>query len=326
MISKNLNKQNADNDNATILSNVKTFDVRNIIFSAPNIGKIPDSEMSYKRVFISAKNADKSIGDLVISTPEVFSYGPSENINQTTKATDGYKMPLCLFSKTGATEDEKDFVDFFNKICDKCKDYVVENREELECYDIESKSDLKKLNPLYYKKEKGKIVENVGPTLYAKLIVSKPKFNKDKTLKEPEKIVTSFYNMRSGEKLDPFSLMNKYCYTKAAIKFESLYFGGGKVVLQVKLYECLVRSINGGGLKRLFELPESVSQVVDESELNQNTQNNSGSLFQSLMIEDDKSETGSIQDEEEETMTIEPEPELPKRIVKKGAKPKKVLA
>ena len=35
-------------------------------------------------------------------------------------------------------------------------------------YDLES-ADLKKLNPLYYKKEKGKVIDGSTPTLYPKL-------------------------------------------------------------------------------------------------------------------------------------------------------------
>lgn len=312
------NKRKADTEeNTTILSNVKTFNSKNIIFSDLVVGKIPNSELTYNRVMISVKNPDGSIGDLVISTPEIYSYGPQVNLNITTKQPDGFKMPLCLFSKTGATDDEKQFVDVFNAICDACKNYVWDNREILELYDLESPVQLNKMNPLYYKKEKGKKIEGAPPTLYAKLIVQKPRYNKDKSLKEPEKIITNFYHMKTGEKLDVSILMEKPCYTKAAVKFESIYFGSGKVILQVKLYEALVKPIMSNAPKRLFEIPEPETTLRDESTL-------SGSLLQNTFNPlDEEEEVGSVVDESELVIAEpEPEPEPVKKIVKKGAKPK----
>jgi Protein of unknown function (DUF2738) len=309
-------KRKADTEVNTLLSNVKTFNPKNIIFSDLNVGKIPNSDLTYNRVMISVKNPDGTVGDLVICTPEIYSYGPSPNINLTSKQPDGFKMPLCLFSKSGATEDETQFVDVFNAICDTCKNHVWENKEELELYDLESPVQLNKMNPLYYKKEKGKKVEGAPPTLYAKLIIQKARYNKDKSLKEPEKIVTKFYHMKTGEQLEVQELMEKPCYTKAAIKFESIYFGSGKVILQVKLYECLVRPIMSNQPKRLLSIPEPETELRDDSLT-------SGSLLQNTLVLDDDEEQGSVIDETEVLTIPEPEPEpTPKKIVRKGAKPK----
>ena len=111
-------------------------------------------------------------------------------------------------------------------------------------------SDLKKFNPLYYKKDRGKIVEGTGPTLYAKLIVSK----------KHDKIVTMFYD-NDGEAIDPMTLHGKYCHVNAAVKIESVFIGN-KISMQVKLYECEVK-LADTGMKRLMKRPPAQSVVVN---------------------------------------------------------------
>ena len=157
---------------STQLISADSYDTSRMRFSEPIEGSIPDSVISYKRVNISTVNDDGSIGELVIPTEELYSYGVSENKNMQTGNVDGYVFPLVLYNKNGASESEKAFVNTFNNIVEKCKDYLIDNKDDLGQYDLE-RNDLKKLNPIYYKRDKGKIVEGSPPTLYAKLIVKK---------------------------------------------------------------------------------------------------------------------------------------------------------
>ena len=62
------------------------------------------------------------------------------------------------------------------------------------------------------------MIEGSGPTLYAKLMVSK-KLNK---------IVSMFFG-KDGNTVDPLNLMGKYCWVKAAIKIESIFIGNSKI-------------------------------------------------------------------------------------------------
>ena len=121
---------------------------------------------------------------------------------------------------------------------------MLENRDEIERYELEE-SDLKRFNPLYWKKEKGKIVEGMGPTLYAKLIYSK----------KSDKILTLFSDSHDNSDVDPMSLFGKYCFTEGAIKIESIFIGN-KISLQVKLYEGVVRRLDQG-MKKLLSRPTS---------------------------------------------------------------------
>ena len=92
----------------TMLTNVSTFDVSNMIFSEPVTGSIPDStpKIEFRRINIMTKNPDGTVGDLVLGTERLFSFGVSENKSQETGKVSGWTMPLCLHSRDGATQSE----------------------------------------------------------------------------------------------------------------------------------------------------------------------------------------------------------------------------
>jgi hypothetical protein len=250
------------------LVSASSYNVKNMIFSEPQVGNIPGGSISFKRINIQTKYEDGTIGDLIIPTSEVFSFGIGETTDMATKALNGYSMSLALWNKNGATEEEKEWTDTFNSVVEHAKKYVLDHKDDIEKYDLEP-ANLKKFNPLYWKRDKGKIVEGSGPTLYAKLIVSK---------KEGIKITSIFYD-EQGNTLDPVSLIGKYAHVKAAIKIESI-FVGKDVSLQVKLYEAEVRLIQTG-MQSLMRTnrptPQKlVSSATTESRPLQNTVDEDG--------------------------------------------------
>ena len=279
---------------ANQLVSASGYNVKNMIFSDPQVGNIPGSTISFKRINIQTKYEDGSIGDLILPTSEVFSFGVGETTDMATKALNGYMMSLALWSKNGVTEEEKDWTDTFNAIAENSKKYVLDHKDDIEKYDLEP-ANLKKFNPLYWKRDKGKIVEGTGPTLYAKLITSK---------KEGIKINSIFYDAE-GNSIDPLSLIGKYAHVKAAIKIESI-FVGKDVSLQVKLYEAEVKLIQTG-MQSLMRTnrptPQKlVTTVATESRPLQNIQQD--------------------EDDDEETVEEPPKPVVPvvKKIVKKVIK------
>jgi len=270
----------------TQLSQPSGYDIKNTIFSEIIPGSIPNSQIHYKRIMITTKNPNGTTGELILPTPRVFSFGVSENKDMVTGKVNGYVLPLCLWSRDGPTKDEKAFSTTFDKIIEKCKDHIIDIKDELEQYDLERR-DLKKLNPLYWKKDKGKVVDGTGPTLYAKLIVSKKR----------DKIMSMFFD-REGEELNPLDLKGKYCYVNGAIKIESIFIGN-KISLQVKLYEAEVK-LAQVGMRRLLTrkkpiriLTESkqLSSMSESSDNSENIDDSEGSL------NDDSDSSGS--DEEE---------------------------
>ena len=225
-----------------------------MIFSEPMLGEIPDSKpkIEFKRINIFTRNEDGTEGELIIPTERLYSFGISENTSQETGKITGYTFPLYLWSCDGATKEEMTWTDTFNSIVECCIDHLIDNREELDRFELE-RNDLTKskggLNPLYWKTEKvvdkksGKTilrrVPGRGPTLYVKLVFSK----------KQDKFLTQFYDL-DGESVEADTLMDKHCYAKSAVKIESI-FVGSRISLQIKLYEAMVEP-SKSGMKRLL--------------------------------------------------------------------------
>ena len=223
--------------NHTQLTNFKDYDVNRLVFSNPEVGNIPGSvsKLTFKRIRIATKNPDGTIGDLVLATPpDLMCYGLQEQTDPATGVINGYQFPLVLWNRNNPTDDEKAFTTTIHKICDACKEHLVKARDTIEKYDLEL-NDLKKFNPLYYKMEKGKIVEGKGPMLYIKTLTSK----KDGTIK----VHTIFTDGETNEVISPMDLMGKRCYVRGAIKIESIFIGT-KISLQLKLFEAQVKVID----------------------------------------------------------------------------------
>lgn len=286
------------NERSNQLTNVENYDVKRIIFSEPQNGSVPNTLISYKRINISTLNKDGSVGDLILPTEELFSFGVSENISADTHKVNGHVLPLCLWSKDKPKPAEKAWTDTFDKIIEHCKSYLIEHRDDIQQYDLDM-AFLKKLNPLYWKKDKGKVVEGTGPTLYAKLISSK----------KHNKILSMFFN-QNGESIDPLTLLGKYCYVKAAIKIESIFIGKN-ISMQVKVYEADCRLMDNG-MKPLMNRPKNTGRMLTGNE---------EKVEMSSDIEDDNlnnnnhsqpARTGSLNNSD-----TEEDPKQPVKVVKK---------
>ena len=287
----------------TQLTSAIGFNTNNVKFGKININKIPNSPLTYKRIDIQVKNPDGTMGELIIPTERVFSFGFQENKGLDGETVNGYVLPMCLWNKDGATPEEKNWSDTFNAIVDKCKEYIIENKDKLEQYELEL-SDLKKLNPLYYKREKGKIVEGAGPTLYAKLIISR----------KHDKIMTMVFDETTQQPIDPLEILGKYCFTKAAIKFESIFIGN-KISLQVKVYEAEVGLLDGGMRRLLGGSKLSTTSIVKHT--TQYSDNSEEEVQEESPVEQEASEDEIVDENVDET----PSPESPPK--KKGRRTKK---
>lgn len=300
------------------------YNVSNMLFGKPRDFSIPNSTggagVSFKRVQIGTRNPDGTTGELMLQTTNrLFSFGVSPNVNMTTGKTDGYTLALCLTNMDSPSNDEKQWVDTFNKICDHAGDHILKNRDEVGKYELE-RADLKKFNPIYLKKEKGKVVDGASPILYAKLLQDK----KNKS------IATIFYD-KYGRSIDAMTLLSKQCYViSGLIKIEGIFIGS-KVSLQVKLYEAEIE-LKEQGIKRLLK-PSMENMMDSMSTLSMAPQSVSSQVVsQNEVVEEDNvSEKGSIKgsDDEDDEVNEPPAPvrdpsppvpapsKLPRRIAKK---------
>lgn len=306
---KILRKQNTmSNSGYTQLIDPSNYDESQMIFSEPVSGSIPGGgpSISFQRINISTQNPDGSTGELVIPTGRLFSFGVSENTSPDTGKVNGWTLPLCLWNRDGASKEEKAWSNTFDRIVEKCIDHILDNKEELDKYDLE-RSDLKKFNPLYWKKEKkvvnGKaqlvVADGTGPTLYSKLIYSK----------KNEKFVTKFFD-KDDQPIDPLELIGKYCYTTSAVKIESIFIGN-KISLQVKLYEAVIEPVQTG-MKRLLR-PKAQSTLIQAS------RTADAPVSAVSAMDDDDDDDGSIEMEEEAPpVATKVVKRVVKRIVKKA--------
>jgi hypothetical protein len=293
--------------------------MQRIVFSEPISGTIPDSKpkIEFKRINITTRNEDGSTGELILPTSRLFSFGVSENTSQETGKVNGYTFPLCLWNRDGPSDEEKEWTDLFDRVVDRCVDHLIENREEIEMFEL-SRADLTKskggLNPLYWKKEKhtndqGKTVMRVvpgsGPTLYTKLIFSK----------KNDKFLSQFFDI-NDEPLNALDLMGKYCYTNAAIKIESIFIGS-RISLQVKLYEAVVEPTSTG-MRRLLARPKVHSSKVLEHNMNESTKPFASNEDDIELFDDNGSLVGS--DDEHEATGVSPKKTVKRKVVKKVVK------
>ncbi len=241
----------------TIISDAQNFDASRMIFSTAETKAITPNDPkgpSYKRINIKTTNDDGSIGDLVLEIPNAFTFGVQENKDQNTQEVNGYVLPIVLWSrpeKGGPTEAEKAWVETFNRICDRCVEHLLldETKDEIGKYDLE-RAELKKFNPLWWKKDKGKVVEGTGPMLYGKLMVSKKK--KDELGRDT--IMTVMMDSNTGADLTVDDVTGKYFSVKpACVKIESIYIGA-RISLQVKISEFIAVFQNSGS-RRLLSRP-----------------------------------------------------------------------
>lgn len=291
------------------------YNTNNMVFEKPRDGTIPNSTFAFKRVPIGTKNPDGTTGELVILTPRVYSFGLSVNTNMQTGKPDGYTFPLCLQSRDGLTPDEKAFIDTFNNVVERCKQYILDHKDELGKYELEM-GDLKKLNSLYYKRDKGKIVEGTGPVLYPKVLQQKKKSN-GKGGKGPANVspeeeaaggkITTIFCDENGNDIDPLTLLEKHCFATAAVKIESI-FVGAKISLQVKVHEAEV-SVIGGTSKRLLKRPQGSSQVVmHDNPAPTTSSSNQASTPAVSSRNDDDDDDGSVKGSDSEPDEPAPKP------------------
>lgn len=302
----------------TQLTSASGYQTSNMIFSKPEKGTIPGSGLTYMRVKIGTKYPDGKHGDLILSTDgkELYSYGTQENTSPDGKVN-GHVLPLCMWDRDGPTKTQKATTDTFDAIVETCKDWLLNNKDKIEKYDLE-KADLKKLNPLYWKREKGQIVEGRGPTLYSKLIES-----------AKHGILTTFFDSETDEEIDPLTLKG-HCFVIPAIRIESIFIGN-KISLQVKLYEAVVRTIDKGkksllrpNAKRTVVQTSSIENALggdDESDLEEESFEKTDDVKQEEQSDEEEQSDGSLEDSEEEEKP--PSPEVKKKTVKRKVVRKK---
>lgn len=221
---------------STQLTDFHHLDVEDVSFQTIDKGN------GVQRVRILTHHADGTRGDLIVSTPRLVSFGLQE-IHNNNKDVVGYQLPFVLWGKNGPNTEEKLFLDKLNEVSDRIKDYLL---SQTDLFPNLKEEDLDRVDPLYYKVERGENVPNRAPLLYTRL-------NSHKQGDNNIVIHSLFIDDVTKEKIDALSTLNKRCIVQGAIKIESVILTpNSRPRLQVKLFEVRVRPLNTG-FKSLLE-------------------------------------------------------------------------
>lgn len=286
---------------SNMLIQSETFNSENIVYSKPETNTIPGQKLSYQKIKIGYKNGN-DVGDLMLeSPPNLLCWGLTEQHDMVSGQLIGYQLPICLWSKNGPSTDEKAFTDTINELCNFTKQYLVDNRESIGKYDLDM-AELKKFNPLYWKMEKGKVVEDKGPTLYAKCMYSK----------KNDKFGTIFVDENINANVYPSDILNKQCHVKVALKVESIYIGT-KISLQVKLAEVLFRP-KETVLRSLLAPSAVIKDVSIDSKTEEENLEEEEVVEEEEIIDEEEAEETEEEEEEEEEPVEEIKPVPVKKV------------
>lgn len=285
--------------------------------------------------------------DFYVKLPKMFSFGISTSTFESTSKPK-LSTSFVLKDRDGATPEQQEFIDFLDKLVEKTKKWMVENRLELGTPSL-GENMLETLSPVWIKKDKnGIVVDGAIPTLNANI---KQKF---------EKIVTDFYEEGTdGEDdrpIDPLTFLNTetskkfYTMVDGAASFPDVYYSKGKSAkLHCVLEEATVQTrkerterLTGKGGKRstLYQPSVVAASVDDDEDVDNSTKVESAKLETKKAVEPEpvntttpvkstkKSATKKIVKEESESEDDDEsssEDEIPKNVMKttKGGLPRR---
>ena len=238
---------------STQLTDFHHLDTENLFFQTS------EKENGVQRIRIMTHHQDGTRGDLILSTPRFVTFGLQEVVNHHTKESIGYQLPFILWGKNGPTPEEDLFIQRINEVTDTVRDFLLSHPEQFPGLTQET---LDKLDPIYYKMDKGERVENRSPVLFARLNSHR---NGDETI-----IRTLFTDDVTKDRIDPLSTLNKRCLVQGAIKIESvLLVPNSRPRVQIKLFEVKVRNLNSG-FKSLLEPGKVFPKNKKQSQNNNN--------------------------------------------------------
>ena len=241
------------------LTDFKTLDTKNIIFSETYVGKyskfIP---IAYSHSNDKEEEED-DIHQLILNTPpNLYTPGLKEQLDRTKTDVIGYNLRINMWNKrNGPSEEEKQFTDKLNEILEYIRAFLYSIQEELGI-DESLIKDLRLLS------DYGKDSKDYQPQLFCKLMMN----NRSK------KILTSFYNEETKSVLDPLEILSTPTEKKpglvtSALKFENISISERRINIEIKVIEMLYTEIKQKTRQSMLK-----PHIVWKDELHKNGKNN----------------------------------------------------
>ncbi len=179
----------------------ENFSVEDLVFDEPKEGELRDGT-SFKKIPISVRRSDGSVGPLIILSEICFSFGIQRDTKYGT-----YTIPLVLYNKEGPTPKQKLFAKTIRDILSACKH--------------------KPKSCLYGRDE--------SPVMYLKLDYDKERKEFVTKFRERE----DMENKDSTSDVKPEKYIGKYCLAKVAVKVDSV-FVAKTTTLQIRAHTVIL--------------------------------------------------------------------------------------
>lgn len=313
------------------LTSPANFNIANLVFGEPkeNTMEIKDdpsgkpTTIKFYRIDIKYRNADKTIGDLILGCDRLKSaFGLSPKFGT---------FHLNMLDAGNPTDLQVKTVEVINEIVEKCREHLISVRVEIgkprmSRSNLEGETDI---TPLKYAKKDidpktGMPAKGAIPNLSVKLNTAGKKDTSGKKYKD------TFYNEEDDSLVDPEDLIDKRCEVIPAIKIESI-FVGQVIKVQTKLAEAIVKLSESGprrllsGFANKVQVSQGVTTFDPLAQQPSDDEDEDDAQPAALKASDDEADEPAATETSEETNSSEspepePEPETKPRKGRKAAK------
>jgi hypothetical protein len=238
-------------------------------------------QLKYFKIPMFYKTGDDTVSDFLVQLDEMFSFGVSENEDQATGELNGHSMSFVFYSDM---KEKKPHEIRMQKLHDdlklRCYEHMAKVADKLgrgDRWTSAASFNEDNFKPFYWTKAGQK--DEKSPALYAKIMES---------LKDG-RVFTSFYDEKDEPIENPLSNV-KYCNAVPVVKYETLYYGGGKISPQIKLWEVAVKRLE----RQRTRLLKPKRNITSDS----SQDNNNNSPPRVIKSDDEKPDPSSPQDKQ----------------------------
>lgn len=271
------------------LTQPSDFSASSVIFDKCSKRTVPNSDVAYYSANVKMRYPDGSEGPIIFQLPRCPTFGIGNKFGD---SLDKLSLSVILGEKDYFGDEHKSAVKAINDLVQACKNFTLTDdvKNTIGQYELEER-DLKNMSPLAFQRDREtkKLLLDKPPILNVKLMLENDKESGTK------KVKSRFYNEDEYDEqglpisVDPREYIGKFGYCTCLIKFESIYYGS-KIKLQVKIYECEMKT-NDSGFKSLLRANKPMIK----------TSINTSALSAAAVANDDVEDE---QDDEEENSSV----------------------
>ena len=254
------------------------FSPDNIVFGEVEERSIPGSNVKFQKILLYYEFKSGIFTPLYMNTPpDCYSFGIQDQKNLTNKdITDGFSLPLCVYNVKAPTPEEIRFLEIFETIVNKCRQFLCSAQGEEHTGKKLAMHQLEKLAssmnypllPAVPNNKKRTRDPNKGPIFYPKL----------KTYRDPKtgnfRIDTVFFDVNNKDTTNQaLDIYRQHVRAEAVVLLDSIFIGATDIIrLQTRLHEARIAPISKSTTRFLAHRPpmmsQNLAQITDGDENN----------------------------------------------------------